>query len=505
MRALVEVLERAGVPRHDFLKKAGVAERRLSDGDERFSLAEFDGIQHLALDLTGDEALGLHLAEHASEAAFAVVGHLVSLAPTLRDALELISQFGSLLFGDTHQVVEEHVDVARIRHDFHRTSTRSDRMHAEFTVAGFVRLLRIFAGPEARISGAYFEHAAPAHRHEYHRVFDGAERFRQSFTGIEFPRKLLDVRQLHHDPRLYGVLRAEARRTIDTDRSDRPERDRSAAGRRSSGHPERNGNGGRGHAHADGPAPDPRCDLSGRWLVTQRSVEEGLGVQQALRNWMYFELSQNGPDVTATRGLDCGFDVVPLSAVAGAADLHKAWPKIMQGNPMAGRKGTIEPAASGCVVSFPPYVSVYGATVAYYRDPSHGLPGPNDAASGATPGWEDWDSDGNPGITYNLSGIASGQVFYAGRQTNTWSGAIAQTGRSFTLSLVPKHENDQLGYNGSPLLTTQSNIAANASLHFVELARLDATQATGDDTATCTAVRALATTLTPRADEKPLQ
>lgn len=216
VRALIEVVERAGVPRREFLKMVGVAEHRLSDGDERFTLQEFDAIQRLALDLTGDEALGFRLAEHGSQAAFALVGNLVSLAPTLRDALELGSQFGALLLGDTHQRLEEFIDVARIRHDFQRTSARADRMHAEFVIAGLHRLIGIFAGPEARISGAYFEHAAPAHHPEYCRVFEGRERFNQSFTGIEFPRKLLDVRQLHHDPRLYALIHAEARRSIDT-------------------------------------------------------------------------------------------------------------------------------------------------------------------------------------------------------------------------------------------------------------------------------------------------
>jgi AraC-like DNA-binding protein len=216
VRALVDVVEHAGVPRHEFLRKAGVAEQRLADGDGRFTPAEFDAIQRVALELTDDEALGIHLAEQSSEAAFAVLGHLVALAPTLRDALELVTQFGSVLFGETHQVVEETVDVARIRHEFHRTSPLADLMHAEFAVAGFARLVRVFGGPEARISVASFEHAAPAHRHEYARVFGGGERFNQVFTGIEFPRNFLDVRQLHHDPRLYAMLRTEARRTIDT-------------------------------------------------------------------------------------------------------------------------------------------------------------------------------------------------------------------------------------------------------------------------------------------------
>jgi len=216
VRALIDVVERSGVPRREFLKAVGLTENRLADGDQRFTLQEFDLVQRVALELTGDEALGFHIAEHGTQAAFAVLGNVVSLAPTLRDALEVGWQFGCLLLGDTHQRLEESIDLARIRHDFPRTSPRADMMHAEFVIAGLSRLIRIFAGPEARIAGAYFEHAAPAHHPEYRRVFEGAERFNQSFTGIEFPRKLLDLRQLHYDPRLYAVVRDEARRSVDT-------------------------------------------------------------------------------------------------------------------------------------------------------------------------------------------------------------------------------------------------------------------------------------------------
>ncbi|HEX4478121.1 MAG TPA: AraC family transcriptional regulator [Polyangiaceae bacterium] len=215
VRALVEVVERDGVPRQDFLRRAGVTAERFADGLGRFTLDEFESIQRLALDVTGDEALGLHLAEGASEAAFDVLGHLVAHAPTLREALGLCSQFSSLLVDDAHLLLEEHVDVARLRHDFRRTSLRADRMHAEFAIAGFCRLIRIFAGPGVKIDAARFEHSAPAHRSEYRRVFGGAEKFGQKFTGVEFSRALLDAPQLHQHPRLYSLLHAEAHRTLD--------------------------------------------------------------------------------------------------------------------------------------------------------------------------------------------------------------------------------------------------------------------------------------------------
>lgn len=239
-------------------------------------------------------------------------------------------------------------------------------------------------------------------------------------------------------------------------------------------------------------------------MVTQRVVVEAIGVQQALRMWLYFEFAQNGTQVIATRGLDCGYDVVPLSAVAGAADLHRSWPKIMTNNSMNGRKGTITPTSSGCSVSFEPSVTVDGATVSYYRDPSVALPGMADQASGSTPGWEDWDADGNPGISYHLSGIATGAVYVSARHTNTWAGTIHGTTPPFTVPDTAKHEEDLLGYDGSPFLTTTSSPSSDPTLKFAEFARLDDTQATGDDTTTCTAVRALAPTLTPNGDANPV-
>ena len=42
VRALIEAIEHAGVPRREFLKAVGLAEHRLADGDQLFTLKEFD-------------------------------------------------------------------------------------------------------------------------------------------------------------------------------------------------------------------------------------------------------------------------------------------------------------------------------------------------------------------------------------------------------------------------------------------------------------------------------
>jgi len=214
VRAFVEVVERAGVGRDQLLLTTTVDPKHLDANDARIEFAEFARLQTRAVDLTGDEALGLHIAEQASEAAFDLVAHLIVHAPTLRDGIELCLRFQRVFSDDSELTLEEKDDAATLRLSFPRTTLRSDRMHAEFVMAGLWRMIKVFAGPRATVRAVYFEHARPDHHREYTRVFGGAERYRRAFTGIEIDRKALDLPCLHHHAELYQVLRSQAERTL---------------------------------------------------------------------------------------------------------------------------------------------------------------------------------------------------------------------------------------------------------------------------------------------------
>ena len=90
------------------------------------------------------------MAERASEAAFDLVAHLVAHAPTLRDAIEICSQFERLLMDGAHLRLHEHGGVASIGLEFVRTSPRADRMLAEFALAALMRMLEAFGGRGTR-------------------------------------------------------------------------------------------------------------------------------------------------------------------------------------------------------------------------------------------------------------------------------------------------------------------------------------------------------------------
>lgn len=255
------------------------------------------------------------------------------------------------------------------------------------------------------------------------------------------------------------------------------------------------GAGGAGGTNAGG-----ACDMSGRWMITRREVADGLGQLQSSHSWLYYEIEQQGEQLTITRSLNCGHDVTALTPLGANADMSKSWPSVLAKSNEDGRTGTSKVSAGGCDIHFDKIVRAEGVTVPYYDDPAVPLATVDEPASGSTPGWEDWDEDGHPGITITLSGGITGDLYVAIRAWNELSGTAPSTAGTLKLASDWGQNENVLGYNGSPLLTSQGVRAADASLHFAELARLGDDQATGDDTAVCAAIRALAPMLTPNAN-----
>lgn len=158
------------------------------------------------------------------------------------------------------------------------------------------------------------------------------------------------------------------------------------------------------------------CDLEGRRLVVQR---DGINVpsprvDQAIQSWLYYEVQQDGSALTVIRGLDCGYRVMPLPpppapTLAATGDASAAWPGILANDTHTGRTGSFVAEGSGCRIHFDDEYSVRGATASYFEDPSRPLPAPGSpAATAGLPGWEDWDADGNPGITVKVDSVLVG-------------------------------------------------------------------------------------------------
>lgn len=215
VRAVVEVAERSGATRADLRARIPFDWQRLEQPDTRLEFEEFERILTVAAAVTGDEALGLHVAEHMSEGAIDLLAHMAAHAPTMREAVESASRFVGLAMDGVLLAVREEGDAFVVRYAFPRSTPLSDRMLAELMMGGLVRLARSFTGPSAVPRLARFEHERPNYHREYTRIFGDHQRFGQSVTSMAFDRELADRRQMHHHPELYDLLQTEAQRRLD--------------------------------------------------------------------------------------------------------------------------------------------------------------------------------------------------------------------------------------------------------------------------------------------------
>jgi AraC-like DNA-binding protein len=214
LTALVEGVEPAGVAGLDLLRAADIDPRRLDDIDGRLDRAEYDRAQTAALDLTGDQGLGLHMGERVSVRPFDVIADLASHAPTLREAFQSFARFHRIVCDSPDTAVYERNGMATVHYQFPRSTPRCNRLRAEFAMVGYLRMLRHFTRPDASVRAVYFEHPSPEYRHEYTRIFGGAERFDHDFTGMEFDGELLDRTRQPQNGELYHVLESLAERRL---------------------------------------------------------------------------------------------------------------------------------------------------------------------------------------------------------------------------------------------------------------------------------------------------
>src|SRR6516225_9797579 len=116
VRAVVEAAERSVATRADLRARIPFDWRRLEDPETRVEFEQFERVLSAAVAVTGDEALGLHVAEHMPEGAIDLLGHLAAHAPTMRDAVIIASQFTNLALDGVRVTVHDEEDAFVIRY-----------------------------------------------------------------------------------------------------------------------------------------------------------------------------------------------------------------------------------------------------------------------------------------------------------------------------------------------------------------------------------------------------
>ena len=214
IRALIEAAKHKGISSRQLL--ASLHRNSLGEGgpNGQVTPAELCQLCEAILSSSVEGSFALYSGIHLQGEGLSVVTPLVKSAATLRAALDTLLRFSRLVMNPGGICLSEHGNEVVLETFIPDTgSARANQFLAEMSLAAQFRFVRSFDGL-GRVTKVSFCHPEPPYRAAYGEIFEGTERFEQSFTGIVFERALLNARSPFHDEDVHDVLHDLASRRL---------------------------------------------------------------------------------------------------------------------------------------------------------------------------------------------------------------------------------------------------------------------------------------------------
>jgi len=181
------------------------------DGDARLSLEQMRAIWTELAARSGDEDLGLRMAQELAPGMFSALDYAVRNSATLGDAYACMTRYNRVLHSGVTVVLRVEGDEASLAHHQSRGATR----HAtEWAVATWLVIGRQLVGRDWVPRRVEFEHPRPARVDAHERLFRAPLVFSADRNAVVFDRELLAAPVHQADPQLRQLLEQYALRKL---------------------------------------------------------------------------------------------------------------------------------------------------------------------------------------------------------------------------------------------------------------------------------------------------
>ena len=205
VQPLTSGLRALGHDPRPLLVSTGLDDGQLDDPDARVPMRAVWSLIARAVDLTGDDNLGLHIAEHADLRSLDVHFYATLSSPTLGAGYERLCRYQRLINETTRVELDVEDDRATLRH-LMPGGGAAPRQTAEFLLAVWVRGGRLATNVEWAPTEVRFAHQVPTDSTPHASFFRSPVLFATGENALVLPAALLDVPCPRADPALLGVL-----------------------------------------------------------------------------------------------------------------------------------------------------------------------------------------------------------------------------------------------------------------------------------------------------------
>ena len=180
----------------------GLAGRDLDDPDVRIADASAADAWHLAEQITGDDSIGLHMAQSIPAGALDILEYAFRSSPTVGAGLDQLARYVRAVIDRAaarFDIVDDALAVTWVK--------PAEPHRVEFAFALIVRMAREATGVSLAPREVHFAHRPPESRLEHRAFFRSPVRFGESSNHLLFSRRDLALPLRSADPALLRIVR----------------------------------------------------------------------------------------------------------------------------------------------------------------------------------------------------------------------------------------------------------------------------------------------------------
>ena len=205
-QVLMQIILEQGMLSEEFERRIGVSPNQIRDPDERIPMRSVLKLFEIAIDLTGDPALALHLRKNTGLRYVHFVVSLAQYSSRLLESAFLISRYASLISDADRFDVFEKDDKIKIVYTNNFPEYRN-KWIPEHHFSLMVDVIRSLVGRKINPIEVKFRHAAPEYTGTYRNIFRAPIMFQQPEDLIVFKKHDFLRPITTHDPNVEAALK----------------------------------------------------------------------------------------------------------------------------------------------------------------------------------------------------------------------------------------------------------------------------------------------------------
>jgi len=214
IRRFHQGLQRLAVDTTALYVDLGIDPKLMDADDASLSTAMHYELLELAAEKSNKRFLGVELGLDGRNSELGVLSYMLRNAPNLEKALDLLQRYVALVAPGSSIAVLEEEDHCVLTYKIKDYLPSQCCQSLEMTLAQYVLLFRTILDDDAWQSfRIYFEHSAPAAKELRMIPLEGELIFDHFFSGVCFPKELMDYANSDFDPQLLALLESQVLQT----------------------------------------------------------------------------------------------------------------------------------------------------------------------------------------------------------------------------------------------------------------------------------------------------